>query len=70
MKDGESLECEIQLYTDTDLPIEAGQVMGKCTVYLSDVQVDCFDLVAKGNVYVWGWKATFYTMFYQFLAFF
>lgn len=69
MTDEEEIEIEIELYTDTELPIEEGQIMGNCNVYLEDVQLDSFPILAEENIYIWGWKDIFHTIFYRFLTF-
>ena len=69
MAENEKLKTEIVLFTDTKLPIEKGQVMGQCNLYLEDTFVDSIPLTAKEMVNIWGWKAVFYTIFYQFLTF-
>lgn len=69
LSEGESLESEIILYTDTQLPIKEGQKMGVCNVYLDDVLLDSVPLIAERNVNIWGWKDVLYTIFYQFLTF-
>lgn len=69
MAEGEEIEKEIILYTDTKLPIVEGQKMGECNLYLENVQIASIPLVAKANANIWGWKATICTIFYQFLTF-
>ena len=69
MADDEKIETEVVLYTDTQLPIKQGQTMGSCNIYLEDLLIDSFPLVASENVYIWGWKDVLYTIFYQFLTF-
>lgn len=65
----EVLEQEIILYTDEVLPIRKGQKMGVCNVYLDNIRVDSIPLTATDDVYIWGWKEIFNTIFYQFLTF-
>ena len=69
MADDEKIETEVVLYTDTQLPIKQGQTMGSCNIYLEELLIDSFPLVASENVYIWGWKDVLYTIFYQFLTF-
>ncbi|MBQ3559141.1 MAG: D-alanyl-D-alanine carboxypeptidase [Agathobacter sp.] len=69
MSEGEQIETEIILDTDTKLPVQQGQTMGMCNVYLNTLLLDSFPIVAKDNAYIWGWKDVFCTIFYQFLTF-
>lgn len=69
MSDKDKIHIETILYTDTKLPIKEGQVMGVCNVYLEDICLDNFSLVACKSVNIWGWRTVFYTIFYQFLTF-
>lgn len=69
MAEGEEIEKEIILYTDTKLPIVEGQKMGECNLYLENIQIASIPLVAKANANIWGWKVTICTIFYQFLTF-
>lgn len=69
MADDEKIETEVVLYTDTQLPVKQGQIMGSCNIYLEELLIDSFPLVASENVYIWGWKDVLYTIFYQFLTF-
>ena len=69
MRQDEKIESEIVLYTDVQLPIQAGTPMGVCNLYLDDVLIDRVPLKASENVHIWGWKEIFYTIFYQFLTF-
>ncbi|MBQ8518177.1 MAG: D-alanyl-D-alanine carboxypeptidase [Agathobacter sp.] len=68
MSAGEKIETEVILYTDTNLPIEEGQTMGICNVYLEELLLDSFPIVARNNVYIWGWRDLLDTIFYQFLT--
>ena len=63
------LEQEIILYTDEAPPIRKGQRMGICNVYIDNILVDTIPLTATDDVYIWGWKEIFDTIFYQFLTF-
>ncbi len=69
MTEEDKIETEVILYTDTRLPIEEGQTMGICNIYLDDMFIDSFPLIARENVYMWGWKDILCTIFYQFLTF-
>lgn len=69
MNDEDKIETEIIIYTDNSLPIQKAQTMGECNVYLDGLLIDSFPLIAKENVYIWGWKDVLYTIFYQFLTF-
>ena len=67
--EGEQLEQEIILYTDETPPIKKGQSMGMCNIYIDNILVDSIPLTASDDVYIWGWKEIFDTIFYQFLTF-
>ena len=69
IEDGEELEQEIILYTDEKPPITKGQRLGICNVYIDHVLIDSIPLTASEDVYIWGWKEIFDTIFYQFLTF-
>jgi len=69
MSSEEKIETEVILYTDTELPIQKGQTMGICKIYLEDMLFDSIPIIANDNVNIWGWKDIFYTIFYQFLTF-
>lgn len=69
MSDAEEIQNEIILYTDVKLPVQEGQVVGKCNVYLEDICIDSIPIVASEAVNIWGWKSVFNTIFYQFLTF-
>ena len=69
MQEMDAIDTEIVLYTDTDLPIEAGEKLGVCNLYLDNILIDSIPLKAGENVYIWGLKEAIYTIFYQFLTF-
>ena len=69
MSEEEQIHTEIVIFTDTELPIKKGQIMGKCNVYIEDTLLDSFPVVATDKVNIWGWWEVFYTIFYQFLTF-
>ena len=69
MEEEDKVTTELIIYTDTELPIKKGQVMGVCNLYLEDVLIDAIPLFASENVNIWGRKAVLYTIFYQFLTF-
>lgn len=69
MQETDAIDTEIVLYTDTDLPIEAGEKLGVCNLYLDNILIDSIPLKAGENVYIWGLKEAIYTIFYQFLTF-
>ena len=69
VKNEEEVETEIIIYTDEKLPIETGQKMGQCNVYLGEVFIDTFSIIASEEVNIWGWKPIFCTIFNQFLTF-
>lgn len=68
MRENENLRTEVVLYTDIQLPIKEEQAMGYCNVYLEDVLIDSFPLIAETDVYIWGWKDVIDTIFYKFLT--
>ena len=65
----DKIETELIFYTDISLPVEKGQQMGVCNIYLNDLRIDSIPFRASENVYIWGWKENFNTIFYQFLTF-
>ena len=69
MSEEDKIETETILYTDTQLPIEEGQKMGVCNIYLNDMLIDEIPILARQNAYMWGWKDILHTIFYQFLTF-
>ena len=69
MAEKDKVSTELIFYTDTELPIKKGQVMGECNLYLEDILIDSIPLFASENVNIWGKKAVLYTIFYQFLTF-
>ena len=69
MQETDVIDAEVVLYTDTKLPIKAGEKLGECNLYIDDIQIDSIPLKASENVYIWGWKDVLYTIFYQFLTF-
>lgn len=69
MAEEDKISTELIIYTDTELPIKKGQVMGTCNLYLEDALIDSIPLFASENVNIWGKKAVLYTIFYHFLTF-
>ena len=69
LAEDENLTTEMVLFTDTKLPIRKEQRMGEYRIYLEDTLVDTIPIFASDNVNIWGWKAVFSTIFYQFLTF-
>lgn len=53
LAEAEKLRREIVLYTETVLPIEEGQKMGVCNIYLEDTLLDSFEINARNSAKDW-----------------
>lgn len=65
----ENVEVDTLLFRNNIFPIEKGEEVGECKVYLDNELVKIYPLYASDNAYMWGWKEIFCTIFYQFLTF-
>lgn len=65
----ESIQKEIILYTDEELPIEHGQVMGVCNYYIEDVLLDSVYLVAEADSGQWTIEKIIKMIILEFLTF-
>lgn len=65
----EKLQKEVILYTDTSLPIEKGQILGKCNYYIEDILLESVPLVAQENADVWTLSKIVKTIILEFLTF-
>lgn len=65
----EKVTKELLLYTDTVLPIEKGQIMGQCNIYIEDTLLDTIMLVSKDSSNTWGIKEIASVILSQFLTF-
>lgn len=65
----EAIETEIIIYTDRQLPIEAGTIMGECNLYLEDVLLASVPLRAMETSREWTWLETAENILLQFLTF-
>ena len=66
--ENEEVTKEIILYTDTRLPIEKGQVLGVCNVYLEDMLLAEIPLVAQDRVQSWNFDNVLQGIFLKFLT--
>ena len=66
---GESVKKELVLYTDINLPIEKGQILGMCNLYIEDVLLDQIPLTAKHSSKLWGIEEILQVILCQFLTF-
>ena len=69
MSELDVIQTETKLDTKMRLPIEKGQKIGVCKIYLNDILIDKIPILSGQNAYIWGWKEIFNTIFYQFLTF-
>jgi len=51
--ENEKVRKELLLYNDTILPIEKGQIMGQCNIYIEDTLLDTIMLVSADESNVW-----------------
>lgn len=68
LKEGEEVEKEIILYTDTEQPIEEGQVLGLCNLYLEDILLEQIPLVAEENSTEWSLERIIEVVYMHFLT--
>lgn len=68
LKADEIIEKEIVLYSDKRLPIEEGQIMGECNIYLGAVLLEKIPLVAKEDAQVWSFGNIVEKIFMKFLT--
>lgn len=69
LRENESLEQEIILYTDTMLPVEKGQQLGVCNIYINDVLLDQIPLLANESSSQWNLNEIIQVILFQFLTF-
>ncbi len=69
LAEDEALEAEVVLYTDTELPIHKGQKLGVCNIYLEDMLIDSFDLMAQEKSDKWNLLEIIKLIFGKFLTF-
>lgn len=67
--ENDKVEKELLLYTDTTLPIQEGQIMGQCNIYIDDMLFDTIMLVSKDSSAEWTLKDTVYVILCRFLTF-
>lgn len=70
LKEGESIEKEIILYTDSRLPIKEGQILGVCNLYLEDVLLQKIPLVAVENSAEWTFSSIAKIIYKKFMTIF
>ena len=68
LKDKETIEKEIVLYADAGLPIEKGQVLGECNLYLEEVLLESVPLVSKEEAKEWTFRNILITIYKKFLT--
>ena len=61
---------EIVLYPDIELPIQKGQILGECNIYVEDMLLDKMKLVAVEDAGKWEWKEIVKVILFQFLTFY
>lgn len=69
LKQEESLQAKVLLYTDTELPVEKGQQLGECRIYLGDMLIDNIPLKAMENSDVWNIVEIMKLIFSKFVIF-
>lgn len=69
LAEGEQLETELVLDTDTPLPIDEGQKMGVCHIYLGDTLLDSFEIKTRNSAMNWNLKKIWKEVVYQFFTF-
>ncbi len=69
LAEDESVQREIVLYTDAELPIENGQVMGICNYYIEDILLDSVYLVAEADSGQWTLQKVIKMIIMEFLTF-
>lgn len=69
LKDNEKLQEELILYKDTQLPIEEGQVLGECNIYLETMLLDKIMLTADSDSEEWGFDKILEVILCQFFTF-
>lgn len=67
--EAEKVKKEIVLYDNISLPIQEGQKVGVCRIYVEDMLLDNIELIAKESADVWGWKEIFQVILNRFLTF-
>lgn len=70
LKEDETIEKEVILYTDTELPIEEGQLLGVCNVYLKDELLQQIPLLAQEDGAEWTFINIFKVIYKKFLTIF
>lgn len=69
LAENENIQKEIVLFTDEELPIENGQVMGVCNYYIEDVLLDSVYLVAEADSGQWTLEKIIKMIMLEFLTF-
>ena len=69
MAEDEAIQREIVLFTDEELPIENGQVMGVCNYYIEGILLDSVYLVAEADSGQWTLEKIIKMIMLEFLTF-
>lgn len=69
LAENESVKKEILLYENLELPIQSGQILGECNLYVEDMLLDTIELIAIEDADTWGLKEIFQVILFQFLTF-
>lgn len=69
MAEGEQLKEEYLLYKNIELPIEKGEILGLCNLYIGDVQIDSIPLIATKFCERWNFEKILEAILCQFLTF-
>ncbi len=66
---GEEVKKELILYSDVSLPIEKGQILGMCNIYVEDTLLDSISLISQNSSDEWSMSEIFKVILCQFLTF-
>lgn len=69
LKENEGIQEKLHWYTDIKLPIEKGQVLGECHIYLGNLLIDTIYLTASAKADIWSLEEILLLILCQFFTF-
>jgi hypothetical protein len=69
LKDDENIREELIWYKEKQLPIDKGQVLGECNIYLGNILLDTIYLTSTSDADIWNLKEILALILCQFFTF-